>query len=122
MSPQSGLDRHQLAGLDDRERGFSRPVDFEQVGEGYRAVLRYEATRVTSATQQTPHVAFLSLIQALQALGYRQLKSQASFRNGVYLGSQEPWVEHPDPLQPDVRPSGFIATLLKWFRSRATNT
>ncbi len=32
------LDKHQLAGLDNRERGFSRPVEFERVEEGYRAI------------------------------------------------------------------------------------
>ena len=36
------LDKHQLAGLDARERGFSRPVVFERVEESYRAILRYE--------------------------------------------------------------------------------
>ena len=42
------LDKHQLAGLDNKERGFSRPVEFERVEEGYRAILRYETVRVTT--------------------------------------------------------------------------
>ena len=111
-----GCDRHQLAGLDDRERGFSRPVEFERAGEGYRAVLRYEAVRVTTELHQTQDVALLAMIQTLQSRGYRQLKTQKSFSNGTYLGSQELWVEYPDPpeLQPDR--SGFFARMLRWCR------
>jgi len=111
-----GLDKHQLAGLDHRERGFSRPVEFEQAGEGYRAVLRYETVRVASASQPTQDEALAVLIQSLHAQGYRQLKTQRSFRNGVYLGSQELWVEYPDPPQTEPEPSGFWGKVLSWFR------
>jgi len=45
------------------------------------------------------------LIHTLQSEGYRQLRSQMSFRNGVYLGSQEMWVEYPDPA-PELNRSG----------------
>ncbi len=118
---QEGLDKYQLAGLDDRERGFSRPVGFEQVGEGYRAVLRYETVRLSTEIHPTQDDALTGLIQTLQAQGYRQLKTQRSFRNGVYLGSQELWVEYPDPPQADPEPSGFFGRLKHWFTSRATN-
>lgn len=118
---QAGLDKHQLAGLDDRERGFSRPVEFERAGERYRAVLRYEAIRITADLGPTQDEALRLLIQALQAHGYRQLRTQMSFRSGVYLGSQELWVEYPDPPQAEPAPSGFVTKLLNWLRPRTTN-
>ena len=108
-----GLDKYQLSGLDNRERGFSRPVEFERVGEGYRALLRYETVRVTTETHPTQDEALRSLIQTLQAQGYRQLKTQMTFRNDVYLGSQELWVEYPDEQsKPEV---GLLGLLKKWL-------
>ena len=118
---QDGLDRHQLAGFDHRERGFSRLVEFERAGEGYRAILRYESTCVCTEPHPTQDGALLTLIQTLHAMGYRQLRTQVSFRNGLYLGSQEMWVEHPDPLQPEPEPRGFMARLMSWFHPRAAN-
>lgn len=115
---QNGLDRHQLAGLDDRERGFSRPVALEQAGERYRASLQYETVRISTDPHSTQTAALLTLIQILHDRGYRQLRTQISFRNGLYLGSQETWVEYPDPQQPGSEPSGLLAKLLRWFRSR----
>jgi len=116
-----GLDKHQLSGLDNRERGFSRPVEFERVGEGYRALLRYETVRVTTETHPTQDEALTSLIQTLHAQGYRQLKTQMSFRNDVYLGSQELWVEYPDPPQAEPERSGFFNKIRNWFRSRSVH-
>ncbi|MDH4097286.1 MAG: hypothetical protein OEU87_03130, partial [Nitrospira sp.] len=71
-----GCDTHQLAGLDERERGFSRPVELERAGESFRAVLRYEAVRVATEPLLTQDAALLSMIQVLQGRGYRQLKTQ----------------------------------------------
>ena len=113
------FDKHQLAGLDDRQRGFSRPVEFERTDDQYRALLRYETVRVGTDPQATQDAALSALIRTLQARGYRQLRTQVSFRNGVYLGSQEMWVEYPDP--PEAVPtSGVIARLWSWFRSGTT--
>jgi hypothetical protein len=113
---QTGFDKHQLAGLDNRERGFSRPVEFERAGEGYRALLRYEAVRVTTEIHPTQDDALTVLIQTLHVQGYRQLKTQRSFRDGVYLGSQELWVEYPDPPQAEPEQSGFFDRIKNWFR------
>jgi hypothetical protein len=113
------FDQHQLAGLDHRERGFSRAVAFERAGDHYRAMLRYETARVSTEPAPTQDQALRALIQLLQAQGYRQLRTQMSFRNGVYLGSQEQWVEYPDPPQAAPAPSGLIARLLHWFRPSA---
>jgi hypothetical protein len=114
------LDKHQLAGLDARERGFSRPVVFQRVEEGYRAILRYETVLCEVGPHPTQDEALRTLIQKLQSDGYRQLRSQMSFRNGVYLGSQEIWVEYPDPAQ-EPEPRGFMARLMDILRPRATN-
>jgi hypothetical protein len=116
-----GLDKHQLAGVDDRERGFNRPVEFECVGKGYRAILRYETVRVTTETHPTQDEALLVLIHALHARGYRQLKTQMSFRNGVYLGSRELWVEHPDPPQAESEQSNFFGKIRNWFKPPSVN-
>lgn len=111
-----GCDTHQLAGLDERERGFSRPVELERAGESFRAVLRYEAVRVATEPLLTQDAALLSMIQVLQGRGYRQLKTQKSFSNGLYLGSQELWVEYPDPPEAEPDRSGLLARVLSWFR------
>ena len=114
------LDKHQLAGFDSRERGFSRPVVFEQAENGYRAILRYETVLRETDRQPTQDDALRMLIHTLQSEGYRQLRSQMSFRNGVYLGSQEMWVEYPDPA-PEPESAGFMTRLLNRFRLCATD-
>lgn len=102
---------YQLAGLDPRERGFSRPVEVVSVDRQYRAILRYEAARiVTEAASQD--AALERLIAALQRQGYRQLKTQISFRDGTYLGSRDPWTEYADPPPR----STFFAALRSWFQ------
>jgi len=113
---ETSLDKHQLAGVDVRERGFSRPVEFEQAGDQYQAVLRYETVRVTTDPHPTQDHALLALIQDLHGQGYRQLRTQKSFCNGVYLGSQELWVEYPDP-QPEPVSQGIFDLIAGWFRS-----
>ncbi len=111
---QPGLDKHQLAGLDARERGFNRPVSFVQAGEGYRAILRYETITIETEPHATQDEALRRLVDTLQAEGYRQLRSQISFRSGVYLGSQELWIEYPDQaVEPE--PPGLMTQLLSWF-------
>ena len=115
------LDRHQLAGLDAKERGFSRPVVFEQLGEGYRAILRYETLLLETEPRSTQDDALRMLVHTLQSHGYRQLRTQTSFRSGIYLGSQELWVEYPDPQTEEPEPQGFMARFLNWARPRTTN-
>lgn len=117
---EESLDKYQLAGLDTKERGFSRPVVFEQVEEGYRAILRYETVLQKTKPHPTQDGALSILIQALHSDGYRQLRTQMSFRNGVYLGSQEMWVEYPDPA-PEPEPIGFMEKFMNRFRPRSSN-
>ena len=79
MSDQA-QEKHQLAGLDTRERGFSRLVVFEQADGGYQAILRYETTRVVTTAYDTPGAALEELVRTLQGQGYSQLRSQLSVR------------------------------------------
>lgn len=115
------MDKHQLAGFDARERGFSRPVEFEEAEEGIRAILRYETTRMVTAARETPVMALEELIRTLQGQGYSQLRSQLSVRNGVYLGSQEPWIEYPDPERKPELSSRWLERLIRCFQPRREN-
>lgn len=112
------MDQHRLAGLDARERGFSRPVEFELAEGGVRAILRYETTRVVTAARDTPGGALEELIHALHEQGYSQLRSQLSVRNGLYLGSQEPWIEYPDPERKPEQSGGWFGKLQRCFQRR----
>jgi hypothetical protein len=106
-------EKHQLAGFDAQERGFNRPVEFMRTPSGYQAVLRYESTRIVTPEAASPAEALQQLILLLQQQGYRQLRSQQSYRDATYLGSQELWVEYPDRSAiPEV---GIIGLLKKWF-------
>ena len=121
MSDQA-QEKHQLAGLDTRERGFSRLVVFEQAGGGYQAMLRYETTRVVTTAHDTPGAALEELIRTLQGQGYSQLRSQLSAREGTYLGSQEPWIDYPDPARGTEQQGGWMARLFRCFQRRSEDT
>ncbi|NWF73811.1 MAG: hypothetical protein HXY51_12325 [Nitrospirae bacterium] len=112
-------EKHQLAGVDARERGFSRPVVFEQADGGYQAILRYETTRVVTVARDTPVAALEELIRTLQEQGYSQLRSQLSIKEGTYLGSQEPWVEYPDPERVTGQEGGWVKRLFRGFLGRS---
>ncbi len=112
MADQVG-ERHQLAGFDDQERGFNRPVEFVRSERGMQAVLRYERKRAASPEAPDTAQALRALIALLQHEGYTQLRTQQSYRDGAYLGSQEPWIEYPDPPKPSH--SGRFARLKQWF-------
>ncbi len=115
-------EKHQLAGFDARERGFSRPIVFEQVDGGYQAILRYETTRVMTTTHVTPGVALEELIRMLQGQGYSQLRSQLSVREGTYLGSQEPWIEYPDQARGTEQQGGWLKRLCRSFLRKSGDT
>ena len=106
---------YQLAGLDPRERGFSRPVEVREDDQRYRASLRYEATRIVTAPGDTQEAALQLLVATLHEQGYRQLKTQITFRSGTYLGSRESWVEYPDPPLARRRGAGLVAAIRNWF-------
>jgi hypothetical protein len=106
-------DTYQLAGLDPRERGFSRQIEVFYEDQQYRAALRYETSRIVTEPTPSQEAALQRLIAVLHGQGYRQLKTQISFRNGTYLGSRELWTEYEDPLP---RQRGFLAAIRTWFQ------
>lgn len=126
MTAKQVVEKHQVAGIDDRERGFSRLMEIEAVGDRYRAVFRYETMIVTTQSRETAMAALHDLISLLQDRGYTQLRSRLNFRGDLYLGSQEPWLEYPDPGGPPgerspvteqlARRSGWIAKVLGLFK------
>lgn len=111
--PDPAGEKHQLAGFDAQERGFNRPVEFLRTATGYQATLRYEATRIVTPDAFSPAEALQQLIVLLQERGYTQLRSQQSYRDGIYLGSQELWVEYPD--RSVASKVGIFGLLKKWF-------
>jgi hypothetical protein len=115
-------EKHQLAGFDMRERGFSRPVVFEQTDGRYQAVLRYETTRVMTTACDTPGAALEELVRTLQGQGYSQLRSQLSVREGAYLGSQEPWIDYPDPPRGTEQEGGWLKRLCRSFLRESEDT
>jgi len=115
-------EKHQLAGLDTRERGFSRPVVFEKSDGKYQAILRYETTRVVTTAYDTPGAALEELMRMLQGQGYSQLRSQLSVREGAYLGSQEPWIEYPDPARGTEQEGGWLKRLFRSFLRQSEDT
>jgi hypothetical protein len=121
MSDQA-QEKHQLAGLDTLERGFSRPVVYEQAGGKFQAILRYETTRVVTTEHDTPGAALEELVRTLQGQGYSQLRSQLSVREGTYLGSQEPWIEYSDPARDTEQRGGWLKRLLCSFLRRSGDT
>ena len=109
--PNGCIEKHQIAGLDPYERGFNRMVELEGNESEIRATFRYEASRLATDGRESCAQALLELVRALQARGYTQLRSQLCFREGVYLGSRELWIEYPDQEPPSAPPSGMIGKL-----------
>lgn len=97
---------HQLSGLDEQERGFSRQIDVRSENGKYRAVLRYERTKIQVAHHATESEALDHLIRQLQTLGYSQLRTRLLFQGETYLGTQESWIEYEDPS-----PSLFLSPI-----------
>ena len=106
---------YQLAGLDHRERGFSRPVELVPDGRRFRASLRYESMRIVTEPADSQEAALRLLIATLHGQGYRQLKAQLSFLGGAYLGSRESWIEYPDPPPAAPRRARLVAAIRSWF-------
>ncbi len=122
------VEKHQVAGLDERQRGFNRQIDVERIDDGYRAILRYEQILVETATCDTSVHTVDELVRMLRDRGYTQLRSRINFKAAAYLGTQEPWIEYPDPNAPVEPPdggmheqlarrTGWIGKVLQLFRS-----
>ncbi len=116
------IEKHQVAGVDERQRGFSRLVEVEQGGALFRARLRYEATLVATGDHPGPKEVLPDLVRRLQALGYTQLRSRLNFRGDTYLGSQEPWIEYPDPEPQGPLGDGLWGWIRRLFTRSRTET
>jgi hypothetical protein len=102
-------EKYQIAGLDERERGFNRLAELERIEGRYRACWHYERAVVITAAYETASDALDELIRLLQARGYTQLRTRVCFRGESYLGTQELWIEHGDPAPAE---QGFLQKLL----------
>ena len=96
----SNVNIFQLSGLDERERGFTRQVECVYKEDTYHVVLRYERVRVEGSSQIDEASALQNLVGMLHRSGYTQLRSQLIFQGKTYLGSQELWIDYPDPECP----------------------
>ncbi len=106
------VEKYELAGVDDRARGFTRLVEIlHRETAAFRATFRYEALRVTTGDAETAQEALADVVRSLHGRGYSQLRSRLSFRHETYLGTQEPWVEYPDPDR-----GGLWRRLTAWLR------
>jgi hypothetical protein len=108
------VERHRIAGVDERARGFNRQIEVVRTESGFQAVLQYETTRVLTMSWPSTDAAVKDLIHQLHARGYTQLRSQLNFREQHYLGSQEPFVDYPDPVR------GLFAKIRAWFGLQAS--
>lgn len=106
---------YQIAGLDDRERGFNRQASVTTSSEGVQLQLRYETFQIMIGPVPTEAQALQELVQELHQRGYSQLRHQRLFEGERYLGSQEAWVEYPDPPSPP-EPLSFWNRMLRLFR------
>ena len=116
MEPPSPLTNvYHVAGLDDRDRGFSRQAQVMCCENGYQARLQYELLLVEVAPVSMEETALQRLIQVLQDRGYTQLRTQRIFQGEQYLGNQALWVEYPDrevPMKREKTWKGWLRHIL----------
>ncbi len=114
---EDGKNQYQIAGLDERQRGFNRLAKINR-GQGvYQAILQYESSRFKTPECETEKDALNHLIRDLHEEGYRQLRSQLTFRGNAYLGSQHEWIEYPDPEIFPERLRGFWGWLKNFLKT-----
>src|SRR5437660_12300484 len=109
-------EKHLIAGLAGRSRGFTRMVSVEPQAEAFRASLQYEAHVVVSADADSPSAALADLTRRLHERGYTQLRSRLTFAAGTYLGSQEQWVEYADPERVPETEGGLFGLMRRIWR------
>lgn len=116
------VEKYQVSGLDERERGFNRLVEVERINERYRARFQYETTMLLTEARDSTGSALLDLIRLLQGRGYTQLRSQLSFRGDTYLGTVEGWLEHPDSPTAEHRGAGALRRVWSKMTAWLTRT
>ena len=108
---------HQLSGVDDRKRGFSRQVEVSSNQGLLYAVLLYEKLKVAGEPCVDENGALQELIHRLQDQGYTQLRTQLIFRGTKYLGNQEMWVDYPDREPSSELRGKSFGWIMRWFKS-----
>jgi len=106
---------YQIAGLDDRERGFNRQAPVTTSSEGVQLQLWYETFQIMVGPVPTEEQALQELIRELHQRGYSQLRHQRLLEGERYLGSQEARVDYPDPPPPP-EPLSLWNRMLRLFR------
>lgn len=111
MATETDPNKYEIAGLDDRGRGFNRQAEMKYCNGYYEGILQYEKLYLTTASQKSERAAVLTLVRQLHEKGYIQLRTRIHFRGTRYLGNQELWEEHPDPASRNP-----FSQLAEWFR------
>lgn len=109
---------YQLSGLDEQERGFTRQVECICHEHEYEVILRYERIKVEGQSQIDEQSALQNLIEILHKSGYTQLRSQLIFQGKAYLGSQELWVDYPDPECLEAQRQTLINRIREWVNKK----
>ncbi len=113
------IEKHELAGVDDRERGFARTVELHWRDDDYHATFSYETIRLHGEPAETVAAALEALVRVLHRQGYHQIKTRLSFRGKEYLGSQNVWVDYADPQLPSPL-DRYWTWFRKWIRPSRT--
>lgn len=111
---ETPAEKYEIAGVDACERGFTRMAEIRYRADAYQAIFQYEQSLITGEPAPETTRTLNSLVHALQAKGYTQIKSRISFRGDEYLGTRELWVEYADPVP---EPSGLGPYLRGVFRA-----
>lgn len=91
------VERHQIEGTDPSERYLNRSILVSRTVDGYRAKVMYEALTVEGQTVPTIALAVKSVVDKLQELGFRRLRTRPNFKGKRYLAEKETWTDYPDP-------------------------
>ena len=111
----NSINVYQIAGVDDRERGFNRQAQVAAQGTVYQARLRYEDLKIETEFVDTEEDALRGLIDVLQQRRYTQLRTQCIFQGEKYLGTQELWTDYPDPDTSEAGSISWFARLRQFF-------
>lgn len=90
------IERHQIEGTDPSDRYFNRSILVSRVAQGYAGKVMYEALTVDGDTQPTIGAAVKSLVEKLQALGFRRIRTRPNFKGRRYLAEKETWTDYLD--------------------------
>lgn len=90
------VERHQLEGTDPSDRYFSRSIQVGRNPQGYAGKVMYEALTVEGLTHPTIGAAVKSVVDKLQDLGFRHMRTRPNFKGRRYLAEKETWVDYPD--------------------------